>query len=96
MSWFLWSQAFLFTAFVTLFVAGSKKELQDFQPLLPFILVVISLFAAYFCLTTQNGVHRAFLATEKVTKSYLDYVSDYGHDSIVAPLHYWEKPKIFH
>ena len=95
MTWFVASQAFLFSAFVLLFLAGSKGDLAIFAPLLPYFLGAIGLFGAYVCLVTQDGLSRAFLATDAITDNYNKLIAVHAPDPIVPPLHYWLAPKVF-
>lgn len=95
MTWFLTSQAFLFSAFVLVFIAQSKGDLKDLEPLPALILGAIGFFGGYFALATQDGLSRAFIATSRVTNSYRKLAHNNTFDPIVPPLHLWEPPKFF-
>lgn len=95
MTWFISSQAFLFSTFILVFLTGSKGDLKIFEPLLVPILMAIGLFAMYVCLVTQDGLDRAFLAIDAVTRQYNELNVMHTPDLIVPPLHYWLAPKIF-
>ncbi|CAE6713977.1 hypothetical protein [Paraburkholderia haematera] len=96
MTWFLLSQAFLFSAFVGVFI-GPKDPASEFEPLRPYLLIAVGLFAAYVCLVTNDGLQRAFVALEGITTNYNSLIDQYGDDPIVPrALHYWIKPTLIH
>jgi hypothetical protein len=92
MTWFLGIQAFLFSAFVLIFVTWYKDEGKLGSFLIPPLLAAVGLFAGYVCLITDDGLKRAFLATEKVTLQYRRLCLAHPPDPIVPPLHYWVRP----
>lgn len=92
MTWFLGIQAFLFSAFVLIFLAWYKAELKTFEPLMAPLLAVVGLFAGYVCLVTHDGLKRAFLATGNITLQYKRLCFAHPPDPIVPPLHYWVMP----
>ena len=95
MTWFLTSQAFLFSAFVLLFLTGSKDDLHEFKPLLAPLLAAVGLFGGYTCLVAQDGLNQAFLATDLITSEYVRLTEQNAVDPIVPPLHHWVSAKLF-
>jgi uncharacterized membrane protein len=93
LTWFLTSQAFLFSAFVLVFLAWSKGEVNKFDALVPYILVVLGIFAIYICAVIHVGLKRAFIATDKFTKHYKDLRKRNNFGSRTPPLHFWSKPR---
>jgi hypothetical protein len=96
MTWFLLSQAFLFSAFVGVFSAP-QTAMANLEPLRQFLLAAVGLFAVYVCLVTHDGLYRAFVALNNVTDGYESLIRRHGSDPIVPRnLHYWVKPKLIH
>jgi hypothetical protein len=74
LTWLMTSQAFLFTAFSFLFVAWGKGDLNEVRPLIPYFMLGTGLLGIYICLVVQNGLSRAFISLDNVTKHYYGIV----------------------
>jgi hypothetical protein len=89
LTWLLSSQAFLFSAFVLVFLAWSKQEVKRFDALVPFVLAVIGFFAIYICLVVHVGISRATYAIHMYTRNYLALSRASGFDKRTPPIHHW-------
>lgn len=76
LTWLMTSQAFLFAAFSALFVVWGKDELKTAGPLIPYFMLATGGLAIYICLVVHNGVYRAYLSLDHVTKHYYRIVKD--------------------
>ncbi|MBV9507890.1 MAG: hypothetical protein JO323_23110 [Acidobacteriia bacterium] len=94
LTWLSTSQAFLFSAFALIFLAWTRGDMKGspFQPVVPWILTAIGLFALYICLALQVSLRQAFWAIADVTQFYKKLKNENGFGSRTPPLHRWRKP----
>lgn len=96
MTWFLSTQAFLFSAFAILLTSNAIKEnVGDFFQIPALLLGTIGLLGLYAALSTQDGLRRAYIATQIITDNYNNLLEANNADPIVPNLHLWRRPMIF-
>ena len=95
LTWFFSAQAFLLTVF---FVALSSPETsllrqQNGLIMLPIVFLLVGLLAIFMCAATSNGLDRAYLALDRITRHYVA-LAKANNFKRTPPLHAWGRPGV--
>jgi hypothetical protein len=95
MTWFFSAQAFLLGVFFLALTSDDSSILrqQDNLIFLPIVLGLIGLLAIFMCGATSNGLDRAYLALDRITRHYVKLAKAHNFKR-TPPLHAWGKPRI--
>lgn len=93
LTWFFSAQAFLLTALFVVLTAPATSLLRrdDGVVILPIVFFLIGFLAIFMCAATSNGLDRAYLALDRVTRHYVRMAKAHGFKRM-PPLHAWGKP----